>query len=119
MKKLLFIFLMLGVGLFTSCKNCKNEDPRAKITNNGTQVVSVQIQTSGGNTININNIQPGTGSDWQSYAPGTVTYNVDIGQGGGSVTKTITMDMAECFEYEIVVDQNDSLVSYPKDRNEK
>lgn len=113
---LLFIFFA-GVLMLTSCKNCRNEDPRAKITNNGTQVVSVQIQTSGGNTININNIQPGSASDWQTYAAGMVTYNVDIGQGGGTVTKSITVDMSTCYEYEIIVDQNDSLVSVPTDRN--
>ena len=61
MRKLLFLLpLMLLTLSFVGCKKCKNEDPRARIVNNGTDKVSVQIMTTGGNTVNINNIMPGT-----------------------------------------------------------
>ena len=62
------------VGLFAitmnGCKKCKDEDPRARIINNGTQKASVQIKTSGGNTVNINNVDPSTSSAYSSYASG-------------------------------------------------
>ena len=35
---------------FNSCKKSVNEDPRARIINNGTQKASVQIKTSNGNS---------------------------------------------------------------------
>lgn len=117
MKNILFIALTLISISFVSCKKCRKEDPRAKVVNNGTQGVSVQIQTTGGNTVNINNVLPGTSSEWNSFASGTVLFNVGIGQGNQAVVKSIAVDMSTCYEYEIVLDQNDSLSSVPRDRN--
>ena len=54
MKTTKFLMVIMLAGLFTltmnSCKKCKNEDPRARVVNNGTKVASVQIKTSEGNT---------------------------------------------------------------------
>lgn len=41
-----------------------------KITNNGTQNASVQLQTFGGNTITINNVAAGASSDYANYSAG-------------------------------------------------
>jgi hypothetical protein len=107
-----FLFLLLA---FTSCKNCKNEDPISRIVNNGTEVISVHIATSGGNTVNINNIQPGETSEDKSFAQGTVSFTISIGN-TGDVVETVLME--DCWEYEIVVDANNNVVSIPTDRNE-
>ena len=81
MKRHIIPILILALGFFTleSCKKCKNEDPSARIINNGNIKCSVQIQTSGGNTVNVNNVMPGTSSDYASYAPGIVTFTVSVG----------------------------------------
>jgi len=63
---------------FSSCKKCNGEDPAARIVNEGSEKASVQIKTSGGNTENINNIQPGTSSGYVSYAPGEVVFTATV-----------------------------------------
>lgn len=107
-----FSFLLL---LGTSCKKCKGEDPISRIVNNGTESVSVQIQTSGGNTVNINNILSGQTSEDKSFAPGSVQFTISIGNLGDEVLNVV---MEECWEYEIVIDQNNAVSSVPTDRNE-
>jgi len=119
MKKILILLtaLFLVAGL-NSCKKCKNEDPRARVLNNGTTDVSVHIETSGGNTININNILPGQASDFASYAPGMVDFTITVGTGGNAVNYNISVTMEECFEYDIILDANNVISSVPTDRNE-
>jgi hypothetical protein len=117
MKNLKLFPLLLAIVVltgFNSCKKCKNEDPRANITNNGTNDASVQIMTSGGNTVNINNIAVGTTSEYASYEPGVVTFTVKIT--GTDYVKTV--EMLTCYEYNIVIDANNNIISTPHDRNE-
>jgi hypothetical protein len=118
MKTPKILFLLFSLVLFSvtiqSCKKCKNEDPRARIVNNGTQKASVQIKTSNGNTVNINNVDPGTSSEFSSYAPGTVMFTITVA--GTNYEKTV--EMLECFEYDIAIDQNNVVTSTPHDRNE-
>lgn len=116
MKKIaiLLIGLSLVLGL-QSCKKCKGEDPISRIVNNGTESVSVQIQTSGGNTVNINNILSGETSENKSFAAGNVDYTISIGN-MNDVQLSVVME--ECWEYEILIDANNEVSSVPTDRNE-
>jgi hypothetical protein len=118
MKMLRFLLLIMLAGTFVitmnSCKKCRNEGPRARVMNNGTKVASVQIKTSGGNTENINNVNPGVTSEYRSYAPGIVTYTVSVEQN----TFVYQAEMADCFEYDIVINENNTITSKPTDRNE-
>src|SRR3954465_15528669 len=86
--------IVLGV----SCKKCKGEDPRARIINNGSQKVNVQIKTSGGNTVNLNNVLSGSTSEYASYAAGDVEFTVSIGN-KTNVVSDVHMD--QCFNYDI------------------
>jgi len=114
--KFLLTFIIVGLLVTTmnSCKKCKNENPRAKITNNGTQKASVQIKTSGGNTVNINNVDPGTSSPYSNYAPGLVTFTISI----QSMDYVKTVEMLNCYEYDVAIDANNNITSTPVDRNE-
>ena len=94
-------------------KKCKGEVPRARITNNGSQKASVQVKTSGGNTININNVDPGTSSDYASYAPGTVTFTITI----NNVNYFKNTDISTCFQYDIVIDRANAITVNSTDRN--
>ena len=111
------VVMIIFIGLFAitmnSCKKCKDEDPRARIINNGTEKASVQIKTSGGNTVNINNVDPSTSSAYSSYAAGQVTFTITV----KTVNYVKTIDMGKCFDYDIAIDGNNSITSTPIDRN--
>ncbi len=107
--------LCLAIGALSACSDhCKNERPRAKITNNGTDKASVQIKTSGGNTENINNIESGQVSDWRSYAAGATEFTVAIKN--VSPDTMISVYMLECWEYDIQIDSLNRISSTPLER---
>jgi hypothetical protein len=114
--KLLMSLVLAGLIIvsFNSCKKCKGEAPRARIINNGTVEADVQIKTSDGNTVNINNVQPGTASEFKSYAAGEVTFTIVVDKS----TAEKTLPMSECFEYDIAIDANNNITSVPRDRND-
>ena len=98
----------------SGCKKCKDEDPRARITNNGTQRVSVQVQTSGGNTVNINNIDPGNSSDYASYAAGQATFTLKV----SNIDYAKSLDVSKCHEYTVAIDRNNVITVTDTDRND-
>jgi hypothetical protein len=115
-KPLLKFILGLCFALtLSNCKKCKDEDPRARIINNASQKVSVQIQTTGGNTVNMNNVQPGSTSDYANYAAGDVMFTVSV---GNKINVVTNVKMEKCFEYDIAIDENGVVNSTSKDRNE-
>ncbi len=113
--KFFLTVLIAGLFVFTmnSCKKCNGEDPGAKITNNGTQKASVQIKTSGGSTVNINNVDPGTSSPYSSYAAGQVTFTIKV----NNIDYTKIIDMSNCYYYDIAIDANNIIISTPINRN--
>ena len=115
LKPSLFICMLLFVALCSCSDDCDNAAPRARINNNGTGKASVQIQTSGGNTENINNIEVGQTSAWSSYAPGQTQYTIAI-QGVAEDT-TIVVDMLSCWEYDIVINSANTISSTPRERD--
>jgi len=113
--KFLITFILAGLFAITinGCKKCKDEEPRARIINNGTQKASVQIKTSGGNTENINNVDAGTSSSYSSYAAGKTTFTIKV----SNIDYVKTFDMSKCYEYDIAIDANNNITSTPIDRN--
>lgn len=113
-----FRALILGITLtaftFASCSDkCKDDDPRARIVNNGTAKASVQIKTSGGNTENINNIESGQASDWRSFAAGNTEFTVSI---QGVNDTMVAVDMLNCYEYSIAIDAQNRVSSSAVER---
>jgi hypothetical protein len=100
--------------LATGCKKCKDEDPRVRIANNGTQRASVQVQTSGGNTVNLNNVEPGTTSSYASYAAGQATFTLKV----NNVDYAKTLNVAKCHEYTIAIDRSNVITVTDTDRND-
>lgn len=116
MRKSLFIVAAAVLLVsFTSCKKCKGEDPSVVIINNGSESTSVQIQTSGGNTVNVNNILSGQQSEEESFAPGTVDFNISIGNNSPILE---TVEMQECWTYEVIVNADNSVSTTAFDKNE-
>ncbi len=115
--RLFSLFLGASALLFSASacsKKCKTEPPRAKIVNNGTGKASVQIMTTGGNTVNINNILVGTQSDWASYAAGDVQFTISIQD--VSPDAVLVVPMNTCWEYEIQIDSANNVSSLPTER---
>ena len=117
MKKIKFISLIFLTGLFTitlsSCKKTVLQDPRARIINNGTQKASVQIKTSNGNTVNINNVDPGTSSAYSSYTAGLVTFTITV----NSTNYVKILDIGNGYDYDIAIDANNNITSISIKRN--
>ncbi len=114
LKKIAPVFLITLTVFLQSCSGCDNENPTAKVTNLGTDEVSVQVKTSGGNTENINNITPNSSSATTSYAPGEITYTVVL-KSGQELVETVTVN--HCEDYTITVNSEDAIVitSTPRD----
>ena len=111
------VIILITAAAFTtiSCKKCKDEDPSARIINNGTENASVQIKTSGGSTININNVAPGAASEYASYVPGVVTFTITVSN--KEYVETVTME--ECFKYDIAIDSKNNITTTAFDQNKK
>lgn len=119
MKNIKIVMLALILAAFSlstfSCKKkCKDENPNARIINNGTQKASVQIKTSGGNTVNINNVDPSTSSPYSNYAPGEVVFTITV----SNVNYVDTVPMINCYNYDISIDQNNLITVKVIDRND-
>ena len=105
--------LLVYVSL-TSCGGCKEDPPRARILNNGTVEVSAQIKTSGGNTENINNISPGSASDYKSYSSGEVTFTITPKSSADLIQTVI---VANCTDYDITLNQENQIIVVPTERD--
>ncbi len=102
-----------GLGLQGCSESCENEDPRARIVNNGTDKASVQIKTSGGSTENINNIESGQVSDWRSFAAGNTEFTVAI---QGEDDTLVIVNMLQCYEYSIDINAQNVVTSIATER---
>ena len=109
----LFLIALFAISIYGCKKKCKGEDPRARIINNGTQTVSVQIKTSNGNTVNINNVDPGVTSAYSSYTAGLITFTLKV----NGVDYVKDVQMSTCFDYDIAIDQSNVITSVVTDRN--
>jgi hypothetical protein len=114
MKKLTYLSAIIVIitlaFIFNSCKKeCSGENPRARILNGGTAKADVQVQTTGGNTININNVLTGTNSEYSSFAPGISTFTINV----GSISKTTTVTMETCYDYDIKIDGSNNISTFP------
>lgn len=117
MKNLKFLLTIVLAGFFAftinGCKKCKDEDPRARIINNGTQKADVQVKTSGGNTININNVLSGTSSSYSSYATGQITFTINV----ANTNYVKAVDVAKCYDYDIAINATNTITVTAIDRN--
>ena len=79
MVKLFYVILFSISILFFSCSDtCENENPTVQLFNSGTGKADIQIKTSGGNTENINNIEPETYSEKRLFNPGEIEFTIAI-----------------------------------------
>jgi len=80
---------LVGAGLILSLSACaSDEDPQFRIRNERSDKANVQVQTSGGNTINLNDIAAGQTTQFQSAAEGTIVATAVIQNETASPTAT-------------------------------
>jgi hypothetical protein len=79
MHKFILLFILgISVMLIHCSDTCEGENPTLQLLNKGTGKADIQIKTSGGNTENINNIEPGTYSEKRSFHPGEIELTIAI-----------------------------------------
>ena len=105
LKRTAVLLLMSAIVFLQSCSGCDNENPTAKVSNLGTDEVSIQVKTTGGNTENLNNIAPNGTSATTSYAPGEITYTIVL-KGGEELVEVVTLDY--CEDYTITVNSDNT-----------
>jgi hypothetical protein len=70
---------MISVACVIFLISCADEaDPQFRITNERPDKANVQIQTTGGNTININDVQSGQTTEYQSAPEGDIVVTAVI-----------------------------------------
>jgi len=84
------IFLsILSIAFILSMSACsKEEDPQFRVLNQRSDKANVQIQTSGGYTININDVGEGQTTAYQSAPEGTIVATAVIQNESVSPTAT-------------------------------
>ena len=78
MKRILLGILSIASVVFISACSSDEPNPEFRIRNERSDKANVQIQTSGGNTININDVQPGQTTTYQSASEGTIVATAVI-----------------------------------------
>ena len=115
MKKFVILIpLFLALSFISTGCGCDGENPGVILTNNGTGKADIQIKTSGGNTENINNIQPGTSSASRTFAPGDIEFTIAI-QGVANPV-VYTLHSASCYDYVVTVNPDNTVTSSGNER---
>ena len=109
MKKVAF-FLSLFICLsIIGCDSCDSENPTVLLVNNGTGKADIQIKTSGGNTENMNNIEPGTSSDRRTFAPGDIEFTISIQGVNDDIVYVLHTEF--CNDYTVTINSDNTVTS--------
>lgn len=93
---------ILSLAFLIGIMSCSDEaDPKFRIRNERLDKANVQIQTTGGNTININDVEAGQTTAFQTAAQGNITATAVIQN--ESVSPTVTFIAAKDTRYTIVI----------------
>lgn len=87
---------------------CADQDPQARITNNGTIAVTLEIATLDGTILHtVADLAPGSVSGYLTFAPGDIIFNVAKNTTGESDEKLFfTMNQCMSFDIELAADNN-------------
>ncbi|MCF8243412.1 MAG: hypothetical protein K9J16_18705 [Melioribacteraceae bacterium] len=102
-KIIIGIFSMLLLIALSSCSD--DTDPKFRIHNERSDKANVQVQTTGGNTININDVEPGQTTAYQIASKGNIIATAVIQNASVSPTLTFFADNDE--RYTIVIKAGD------------
>ncbi|MCD2258770.1 hypothetical protein [Psychroserpens luteolus] len=85
---------------------CSDQDPQARITNNGTVSITLQIANIDGTLLHtVSNLAPGDASGYLTFSADDIIFNVSKNTTGISDEKVVyTMDQCMSFDMEVDVD---------------
>jgi hypothetical protein len=91
--------------------DCSGQDPQARITNNGTISITLQIASSDGTVLHtVDNLAPGSASGFLTFAPDEIIFNISKNTTGVQDDKVLfTMD--QCMSFDMVVGSDNYLVA--------
>ena len=89
------LFCCLLVGILSCGKD--PSPPQFRVKNDRASKASLQVKTSAGNTVNINNVEPGSTSVYQQVAAGQVDITVQITGVSGDYTSTFNAQNDQTF----------------------
>ncbi len=96
------IFNILVASLFgLIISGCSDEPPSVRVHNQHTEKANVQIKTSNGNTINHNDVVPGTYTGYLDIVEGNCVASAGIQK--DSAAPTVAFKAANDYNYTIVV----------------
>jgi hypothetical protein len=105
-----FIFLagLIIITMQFGCSDsCEGENPTVQLYNSGTGKADIQIKTSGGNTENLNNIEPGTYSEKRSFDPGEIEFTIAIQGEEDPVVYLLIVDF--CTENLVTINEDNTV----------
>ena len=76
MKRL--IILLAAFCVIAVFAGCADKPPSVRVTNQRANKANVQFKQSNGNTINHNDVQPGTSSNYQDVVTGIIDVKAEI-----------------------------------------
>lgn len=95
-------------GASAVASTCDNQVPKARIINNSTVEVNLEIYDVDGNLLASEyNIESGHLSDWSDFSAGEITFLVN----NGSSDKIIVCNMETCMTFIIEVDANNQITT--------
>ncbi|MBI5020773.1 MAG: hypothetical protein HZB59_05000 [Ignavibacteriales bacterium] len=82
---------------------CSDEPPSVRVYNQHTEKANVQIKTANGNTINHNDVSPGTTTGYRDVAEGNCVATAVIQK--DSAAPSVTFKAVNDYNYTVVVVQ--------------
>ena len=94
--------IILGITFLLTMINCSDDkEPKFRIHNEMANKANVQFQTTGGSTININDVEAGQTTEYQMANEGNITATAVIQN--ESASPTITFFAANNERYTVVI----------------
>nr|WP_321222795.1 hypothetical protein [uncultured Psychroserpens sp.] len=92
-------------------ESCIDQDPQARITNNGTITLTLQIASTDGTILHtVENIAAGTSSGYLTFAPDEVVFNI-VKNTTGIQDDKVVFTMGQCMSYDMVVGADNNLIA--------
>lgn len=89
---------------------CDNQDPQARITNNGTTSVTLEIANMEGTILHtVTDLAPGNASGYLTFAPDTIIFSVTKSVTGVGDDK-VSHEMTTCMSFDMEVGPDNVLL---------
>lgn len=96
------------------CDSCDGENPSVQLVNNGTGKADIQIKTSGGNTENMNNIEPGAKSERRTFDHGDIEFTISIQGVPDDIVYVLQANY--CNDYTVTINPDNTVTSSGQER---